>query len=118
MTGIMGHNPRNGRGERRLEPSDRTAAYEEETASRETLLWYPENLDERDPKNIESLNLLMKIACSPAVRNCGLNMEYTFHLLCKYKGNLEMTLHALLYETLVVYDYVYAGTFLLFIHRP
>ncbi|KAF7259830.1 hypothetical protein EG68_02068 [Paragonimus skrjabini miyazakii] len=55
----------------------------------------------------------MKIACSPAVRNCGLNMEYTFHLLCKYKGNLEMTLHALLYETLVVYDYVYAGTFLL-----
>ncbi|KAG5441742.1 hypothetical protein CSKR_200035 [Clonorchis sinensis] len=85
-------------------------ALETETEARETLLWFPANLDDRDPKNIESLNLLMKIACSPAVRSCGLNMEYTFHLLCKYKGNLEMTLHALLYETLVVYDYVYAET--------
>ncbi|CAH8430020.1 unnamed protein product [Schistosoma mattheei] len=76
----------------------------------EMLLWYPAYLDEHDPKNIESLNLLTKIACSPAVRNCGLNMEYTFHLLCKYKGDVEMTLHALLRDTLVVYDYVYAET--------
>ncbi|CAL8105974.1 unnamed protein product [Calicophoron daubneyi] len=89
---------------------DPSKALANETQERETLLWYPANLNENDPKNIESLNLLMKIACSPAVRNCGLNMEYAFHLLCKYKGNLEMTLHALLHDTLVVYDYVYAET--------
>ncbi|CAH8428954.1 unnamed protein product [Heterobilharzia americana] len=92
------------------ESTTTTTPGKQDSSEWETLLWYPANLDEDDPKNIESLNLLMKIACSPAVRNCGLNMEYTFHLLCKYKGDLEMTLHALLRDTLVVYDYVYAET--------
>lgn len=87
-----------------------TETNKESPSKWEMLLWYPAYLDEYDPKNIESLNLLTKIACSPAVRNCGLNMEYTFHLLCKYKGDVEMTLHALLRDTLVVYDYVYAET--------
>lgn len=51
----------------------------------------------------------MKLSCSPAIRNCGLNIEYAFHLLCKYEGNVEKALHALLRDTLVVDDYVYAG---------
>ncbi|TPP62236.1 Zinc finger protein [Fasciola gigantica] len=81
-----------------------------EMEKREILMWNPGFIDEDDPKNLESLNLLMKLSCSPAIRNCGLNIEYAFHLLCKYEGNVEKALHALLRDTLVVDDYVYAET--------
>lgn len=52
---------------------------------------------------------LMNLARSPVVRNCGLNMEYTFHLLCKFQGDFEMTLRALLHESFTIFDRVYSG---------
>ncbi|KAM3183181.1 hypothetical protein ACTXT7_010827 [Hymenolepis weldensis] len=58
--------------------------YREENRVYESLLWDPRNIDDNDPKTEESLANLMNLARSPVVRNCGLNMEYTFHLLCKF----------------------------------
>nr|VZI20114.1 unnamed protein product [Spirometra erinaceieuropaei] len=74
----------------------------------EILLWDPKNFNDGDAKSQEALSRLMTIACSPAVRTCGLNMEYTFHLLCKFKGNMEQSLRALLQESFIVLDNVYA----------
>ncbi|VDL92105.1 unnamed protein product [Schistocephalus solidus] len=76
----------------------------------EVLLWDPKNFNDGDAKSQEALSRLMTIACSPAVRTCGLNMEYTFHLLCKFKGNMEQSLRALLQESFIVLDNVYAET--------
>ncbi|KAL7057136.1 hypothetical protein AAHC03_019478 [Spirometra sp. Aus1] len=76
----------------------------------EILLWDPKNFNDGDAKSQEALSRLMTIACSPAVRTCGLNMEYTFHLLCKFKGNMEQSLRALLQESFIVLDNVYAET--------
>ncbi|VDL16563.1 unnamed protein product [Hymenolepis diminuta] len=78
--------------------------YREENRVYESLLWDPRNIDNNDPKTEESLANLMNLARSPVVRNCGLNMEYTFHLLCKFQGDFEMTLRALLHESFTIFD--------------
>ncbi len=52
---------------------------------------------------------LLKLARSTVVRHCGLNMEFTFHLLCKFQGDFEKSLRALLQESFTVFDRVYSG---------
>lgn len=52
---------------------------------------------------------VLQLARSPAVQDCGLNLEYTFHLLHKFQGNFEKTLRALLHESAVVFKCVYSG---------
>uniref|UniRef100_A0A158QHK5 C2H2-type domain-containing protein n=1 Tax=Rodentolepis nana TaxID=102285 RepID=A0A158QHK5_RODNA len=84
--------------------------YREENRFYESLLWDPRNIDDNDPKTEESLANLMNLARSPVVRNCGLNMEYTFHLLCKFHGDFEMTLRTLLHESFTIFDRVYSET--------
>nr|CDS31101.2 zinc finger protein 541 [Hymenolepis microstoma] len=84
--------------------------YREENRFYESLLWDPRNIDDNDPKTEESLANLMNLARSPVVRNCGLNMEYTFHLLCKFQGDFEMTLRTLLHESFTIFDRVYSET--------
>ncbi|KAL5972194.1 hypothetical protein TSMEX_000062 [Taenia solium] len=85
-------------------------AYHDDTRVYDVLVWNPKNIDENDPKMEESLSNLMNLARSPVVRNCGLNMEYTFHLLCKFQGDFEMTLRALLRESFTIFDRVYSET--------
>ncbi|KAL5105104.1 hypothetical protein TcWFU_001554 [Taenia crassiceps] len=85
-------------------------AYHGDTRVYDVLVWNPKNIDENDPKMEESLSNLMNLARSPVVRNCGLNMEYTFHLLCKFQGDFEMTLRALLHESFTIFDRVYSET--------
>ncbi|KAL3320453.1 ELM2 and Myb SANT-like domain containing 1 [Cichlidogyrus casuarinus] len=89
---------------------DRTMLTKDYPTSWEELLWYPEIIDDKNPQILESLQLLMRISCSVAVRYSGINMEYAFHLLCKHKGNLEETMQVLLRDCFVVYDYIYAET--------
>uniref|UniRef100_A0A158RA85 C2H2-type domain-containing protein n=1 Tax=Taenia asiatica TaxID=60517 RepID=A0A158RA85_TAEAS len=84
--------------------------YHDDTRVYDVLVWNPKNIDENDPKMEESLSNLMNLARSPVVRNCGLNMEYTFHLLCKFQGDFEMTLRALLRESFTIFDRVYSET--------
>ncbi|VDD81467.1 unnamed protein product [Mesocestoides corti] len=84
--------------------------YQNDSRAYEVLLWHPKNIDESDPKTEESLANLMNLARSSVVRNCGLNMEYTFHLLCKFQGDFETTLRALLHESFTIFDRVYSET--------
>nr|CDS20932.1 zinc finger protein 541 [Echinococcus granulosus] len=89
---------------------DVVGAYHDDTRVYDILVWNPKNIDENDLKTRESLANLMNLARSPVVRNCGLNMEYTFHLLCKFQGDFEMTLRALLHESFTIFDRVYSET--------